>query len=242
VSEPLPPPKAPPSLSRRQRFWFWAVVTVASPFALLIVLAGMVSVGLGWSTRNTPSGAMMPTLMVGDYFTIDKRAYAFGSRPRRGDIVTFTVPKDAGAVAKWSGNKVEYVKRIVGLPGERVEMRGGVPVINGRPAVQERVGEFTYGPTARNAVRLRERFADGTTFEVLKLVRNGPGDEGGPFTVPPGSYFVMGDNRDDSLDSRYGGATGGRWWFVPGDVVVGRANYIYWSGFDRLDRVGQALK
>jgi signal peptidase I len=117
-------------------------------------------------------------------------------------------------------------------------MRRGVPVIDGRPAVQESEGDVTYGSI--KAARLREHFSDGTSYEIMKRGRVRQGDDGGPFTVPADSYFVLGDNRDDAVDSRH--SPEGRWIFIPGAVLTGQAKYIYWSGFDRLDRIGLALK
>ena len=239
-----PPPVAPPAPSPRRRLWVRLVLGVAIPLVSFVVLAGVALQIAGWRPYNLPAGSMQPTMFVGDRFFVDREAYAGGRPPRRGDIVVFRLPESAGDLARMYGPGSPLVKRVIGLPGERIEMHLGVPSINTQPSVQERVGDVAYGEPAagRTASRLRERYADGTTFEVLKYARPGVSDEGGPFTVPDGSYFVLGDNRDDSLDSRHGHSRGAAWWYVPADHLIGRANYIYWSGFDRLDRIGLALK
>jgi signal peptidase I len=241
VSEAVapPPPVRDQRPPRRRRLWLALVLLVAIPVASFFVLGGLALQMSGWRAFSMPSGSMLPSLLVGDYFFVNRTAYADGRQPRRGDIVVFRVPDGAGALARWNGQPVEFVKRVIGLPGERIEMRKGVPVINGQPAVQTRVGDFDHarpGLPGRSATRLREAFSDGTTFEMTKYSRNGPADEGGPVIVPDGSFFVMGDNRDDSLDSRSG------WWVVPAANLIGPANYIYWSGFERFGRIGTAVK
>jgi len=240
VSEPAPPPPvAPVPPSRRRRLWIVLVLIVAIPVVTFMVLAGTAVQLAGWRAFHMASGGMLPSLLRTDQFFVDLNAYADGRQPARGDLIVYRVPDNAGSLSTFGGRRAEFVQRVIGLPGEQIEMRKGVPVINGRPAVQERVGEFAAdrpGLPGRAATRLRERFADGATFEIIKYSRNGPADEGGPVTVPASSYFVMGDNRDDSLDGRAG------WWFVPADHLVGRANYIYWSGLEQLGRMGTALK
>jgi len=234
-----PPPPIAPAIAPRRRPWLWLILGVSIPVASLAVLGGLALQLSGWRAFHMPSGSMLPGLLVGDHFFVDRTAYAGGRQARRGDLVVYRVPDGAGPLARWNDRPVEFVNRVIGLPGERIEMRKGAPVINGRVAIQESLGEFPYGPASHRgatAKRLREHFADGTTFDILKYARNGPADEGGPLTVPAGSYFVMGDNRDDSLDGRAG------WWFVPAESLIGRVTYIYWSGFDRLDRIGLALR
>ena len=237
---PPPPPVAPPPISRRRRLWIALVLVVAIPVVAFIVLAGTAVQIAGWRPFHMASGGMLPSLLRTDQFFVDLKAYGDGRQPRRGELIVYRVPDNAGSLAIFASRRAEFVQRVVGLPGERIEMRRGVPVINGQAALQERLGDFDAarpGLPGRAATRLRERFADGTAFEIIKYVRgSGPADEGGPVTGPADSYFVIGDNRDDSLDGRAG------WWFVPADHLIGRANYVYWSGFERLDRIGLALK
>lgn len=204
----------------------------------MVVMLGVATRAMGWQPFRMPGGSMLPGVLRDDYFFVDRSAYADGRQPRRGDIVVYWVPESAGELARWNGRPVEFVDRVIGLPGERIEIRNGVPVIDGRPAVQTRIGDFDVqrGVPAWTAARLREAHADGATFEVIRYSRKMRAADGGPVTVPAGSFFVMGDNRDDALDSRAG------WWFVPAANLIGRPNYVYWSGFERFGRMGLALK
>jgi signal peptidase I len=214
----------------------WLVLILTAPMAVVAVFGGLLLLGGAFEVRNNAGSAMRPTLLVDEYFLVDCDAHIDGRKPRRGDVVVFVPPESAA----WLGSrKVNIVKRIVGLPGEQVEMRKGVPIIDGRPAVQEPAGEVT-DATGVGAKLLRERFADGTTFEIMKFTRDGLRDDGGPFTVPRDAYFVLGDNRDDSIDSRAG--VGSPWWFVPAKNLIGSAEVILWSGVERFGRMGMAVK
>lgn len=237
MREPVVPP-SPVQDRRPPRRWPVLVLLVAIPVTSVLVLGGLALQMSGWQAFRMPSGSMLPGLLQDDFFFVDRTAYADGRQPRRGDIVVYRVPESAGPLARWNGRPIEFVNRVVGLPGERIEMRNGMPVIDGQPVVRTRVGDFNAYPgfPGHAAARLRETFADGTAFEVIKYSRKRPADEGGPATVPAGSFFVMGDNRDDSLDSRAG------WWFVPAENLIGRPNYVYWSGFERIGRMGLTVK
>jgi signal peptidase I len=210
------------------------VLVVAIPLATIVMLGVVGVTALGssdWRTFHTDSLQMLPGLQPGDHYLVDPYAYSDDQEPRRGDIVKFTVLEGASAGQ-------HFATRVVGLPGEEVAMRRGVPVIDGQPAVQEPMGNVTYGSI--KATRLREQFSNGTFYEIVRQGRGRQGDDGGPFTVPADSYFVLGDNRDDAVDSRY--SPEGRWTFIPGIVLTGQAKYVYWSGFGHLDRIGMALK
>jgi signal peptidase I len=186
---------------------------------------------------DTPSTSMAPTLIVGDKFFVSKYAYGysrfsfpfpvpmssgriFAAQPAYGDIVVFRLPKDTST---------DYVKRVVGLPGDRIQMKSGVLHINGKSVVQELVfsgdacGEGTPG-----SKRLRERLPNGVSYEIQDCVENGFYDNTPEYVVPAGHYFMMGDNRDNSNDSRVLSQVG----YVPFENLVGRFSFIYESGAD----------
>ena len=184
---------------------------------------------------SIPSGSMMPTLLVGDYLFVSKYAYGYSrysfpfspnlfsgriweGEPKRGDIAVFRLPSDP---------KVDYIKRVVGLPGERIQMINGVLHINGTAVKREQVGSFSadgsYGEAVTNAPVYRETLPNGVTYQTLDINPNSATDNTREFLVPEGHYFMMGDNRDNSADSRL--AVG----YVPLENFVGRAEMIFFS-------------
>jgi signal peptidase I len=175
-----------------------------------------------------PSGSMIPTLEIGDHIFVSKFAYGIGipftnkkvvefSDPQRGDIIVFRYPPDPST---------DFIKRVVGLPGDSVELRHNQVFINGRPMVRERVaGECRYNE-GRSPEESRdcELWIESLGSKTHKVYQdpNQPPQDWGPRVVPPRSVFVMGDNRDNSRDSRV-------WGFVPYDNVKGRALVVWWS-------------
>jgi len=150
-----------------------------------------------------PSGSMLPTLQIGDHLLVNRFIYGLRlpfsgkllvpvGEPKRGDIIVFRFPKDPS---------IDYIKRVIGLPGDTVEIRDKVLYINGEKAADPHV-----------------HFTDGMIPDITR----GPRDEFGPVQVPQGHLFAMGDNRDNSYDSRF-------WGFVPEENVLGEAFIIYWS-------------
>jgi signal peptidase I len=185
---------------------------------------------------NIPSGSMKETLLVGDYLFVSKFSYGFshfslpfspplfsgriwGSGPARGDIVVFRLPKD---------DSVDYIKRVIGLPNDRIQMIGGVLHINGKPVERERIEDFVEtdaeGTTTR-AKRWRETLPNGVSYTTLNLVENGFYSNTPVYEVPADHYFMMGDNRDNSQDSRVMSQVG----YVPLENVIGRAQFIFFS-------------
>ena len=179
---------------------------------------------------NIPSGSMKPTLLVGDYLFVSKFSYGFsrwsfpfgivpmsgrifGRLPDRGDVAVFKKP----------GENTDYIKRIIGLPGDRVQMRGGQLFLNGVLVPQEPIG--TFSDLGEGTVqRLRETLPGGKVHDVLDRFPDGPMDDTPEFLVPDAHIFVMGDNRDNSQDSRDREVG-----FVPVENLVGRAEIIFWS-------------
>jgi signal peptidase I len=161
---------------------------------------------------NIPSGSMKPTLLVGDFILVNKLVYRF-SEPQRGDIVVFKYPIDPN---------IDFVKRIIALPGEEVEVRNNQVFINGKPLPLIEVGR-----SEENGIRkviYEEVLPEGKKHKV-QFYEDFPFSKSdfGPVVVPPNHYFVMGDNRDNSEDSRY-------WGFLPRENIVGKVFVIYFSG------------
>jgi signal peptidase I len=161
---------------------------------------------------NIPSGSMKPTLLVGDFILVNKLVYRF-SEPQRGDIVVFKYPIDPN---------IDFIKRIIALPGEEVEVRNNQVFINGKPlplieverGEENGVRKVIYEEVLPEGKKHKVQFYEDFPFSKRDF---------GPVVVPPNHYFVMGDNRDNSEDSRY-------WGFVPRENIVGKAFVIYFSG------------
>jgi signal peptidase I len=214
------------------------VLLVAVPVAVVFVGGQLTISALGWKTFAMPGRAMAPTLIADDWFFVDTRAYKVAP-PQRGDIVAVRAPPEFNLGPADNGAGPEIVKRVIGLPGDRIDMTPTGPVINGVAAVQEAVGDFP-GPAGTRATRLRERLPDGTSYEIVKDQAVSPYDRG-RFVVPAGCYFVLGDNRDDSIDSRSVVGRKGNW-YVPAADFIGRATFIWWSAAFQFDRIGKAAK
>lgn len=225
-------------LARVEGFGFWRTILIYSVGALLVPA----SLAFGVRTFlfqpfNIPAASMAPTLLVGDYLFVSKYAYGysrysfpfslpsfsgrvFGAEPARGDVVVFRLPKDGAT---------DYVKRVVGLPGDRIQMKDGALYINGAPVVRERLPDFAggdlCGPSTGNVKRWRETLPNGVSYETLDCVDRGFYDNTNVYTVPSGSFFMLGDNRDNSTDSRVLSAVG----YIPLQNMIGRAGMMFFS-------------
>lgn len=200
------------------------------------VLIAVVLRTVAFEPFNIPSSSMKPTLLVGDYLFVSKYSYGysrhslpfspalfsgriFASHPERGDVVVFKLPSD---------DHTDYIKRVVGLPGDRIAVRDGRLYINDDAVKLERVEDFitrTEEGSVRRLPQYRETLPNGVSHMILDTEFNGPLDNYGPVTVPPRHYFMMGDNRDNSQDSRVSYVVG----FVPAENLVGRAEFLFFS-------------
>ncbi len=182
---------------------------------------------------NIPSGSMNPTLLVGDYLFVSKYSYGYsrhsfpfsfppfsgrvlGGEPERGDIAVFKWPRD---------NEKDYIKRIVGLPGDKIQVRNGVVSVNGEPVSRRRIADFMAPGQHGNVVTMAqylETLPNGRSYTVAEMTEFGGFDNTPLYTVPEKHYFAMGDNRDNSQDSR-------DWGFIPAENLVGRAEILFYS-------------
>lgn len=184
---------------------------------------------------NIPSGSMVPTLLVGDYLFVSKFSFGYSrhslpfslpliggriafTEPERGDISVFKLPLD---------NKTDYIKRLIGLPGDRIQLKAGILHINGAPVKRRRIEDFIThhgnGRTTRIAQYI-ETLPNGREHPILEVTDDGPFNNTPVYTVPAGHYFAMGDNRDRSSDSRFRDVG-----FVPRENLIGRAEFLFFS-------------
>jgi signal peptidase I len=207
-----------------------------------------------------PSESMMPGLLVGDRLVVTKFPYGysfvtptfhllpfmsgrlFGSLPTRGDVVIVTPP----------GTRTDYIKRVIGLPGDRIQVRGGTVYLNGRPVPRRAMGDRLIAVDANNQCSpssydmesqvkgadgrdycrfpiVRETLPNGRSYDTIDSTPISAGDNYGPYTVPAAHVFLMGDNRDNSVDSRFSLAEQGLGGAVPWENIGGRAEFITFS-------------
>jgi signal peptidase I len=214
--------------SLRQRALDWARQLPSIAIALGVVLAVRTVVA---EPYHVPSSSMVPTLLVGDELIASKFAYGygkysspiglmpdfsgrlFGHVPERGDVVVFRLPRDPATT---------YVKRLIGLPGDRIQMRQGRLYINDAMVPRRAIGTFD------GDARYVETLPDGREHEIIEISDTDRYDDTPVFIVPERHYFMMGDNRDNSLDSRIPSAEGGVG-FVPEENLVARADRLLFS-------------
>jgi signal peptidase I len=268
-------PVGPPKSAFREYFESFVVTLIMAIFGMTFVLQAV----------TVPTGSMQNTILIGDYLLVNKFVFAPNGNPipflpqreiKRGDIIVFKYPgnkvhpqndKSRGIIPY----QINYVKRVIGLPGDTVEFRNNQVFVNGELLAEHRITADTprdkngdYDEQAALQVKSEEPRNDGETYDVyynedtMKAAKSGRmmpregyefGVQGKPSVVPANSYFVMGDSRDNSEDSRF-------WGFVPGELVIGRAMFVYWScdraasngsilgclTNPRLNRIGKMIK
>ncbi|MBV8977548.1 MAG: signal peptidase I [Alphaproteobacteria bacterium] len=239
ASAPTPPPAATAATTAEPKGESWVETVKTIFYALLIAL---VIRTFFFQPFNIPSASMESTLLVGDYLFVEKFAYGysrssfpfrawpvgnwmhgrlFGSDPARGDVVVFKMPN------KNSPEYMEdFIKRVVGLPGDHIQVLNGLLYINGkvvpRTVIAPYVETDAFG-MIHEVPRYRETMPNGVSYTVLDRIQESNEDNTQVFVVPPGNYFMMGDNRDNSDDSRLDVG------FVPAEDLVGKAEFRFFS-------------
>ncbi len=191
---------------------------------------------IAYEPFNIPSGSMIPTLLVGDFLFVSKFSYGYSRHslpwslplipgriayeaPERGDVAVFKLPTDG---------RTDYIKRLVGLPGDEIQVRNGIVHINGKAVERERVEDFIVrhgGGTVQRIPQFVETLPNGRRHRILEASSDqGPFDNTPIYKVPEDHYFAMGDNRDNSRDSRFREVG-----FIPMENLVGRAEVLFFS-------------
>ena len=270
--EPAKKPTGPPKSLFREYFESLTVTLVMALFGMTFILQAV----------TVPTGSMQNTILVGDYLLVNKFIFNPAGDPlpflpmrdiERGDIIVFKYPGNRarperdrfrGSNPPLKAYQINYVKRVIGLPGETVEFRNNRVYINGEPLAENRViGDAPNNISALETLEFEEKdpnakwtvYYSKATMDAVRAGRRLPtasydfGVEGKEMVVPPNNFFDLGDARDDSEDSRV-------WGFVPRELVIGRAMFVYWScdrgasngdmlgclTHPRLDRIGKFVK
>jgi signal peptidase I len=261
----------PPKSTIREYFESFVVTLVMALFGMTFILQAV----------TVPTGSMQNTILVGDYLLVNKFIFTPGGNElpflpqreiRRGDIIVFKYPGNKLHPRNDSSRgiipyQINYVKRVIGLPGETVEFRDNRVFVNGELLAEHRVIGDPPTPGDNQSALVTKEFEERGPEDRYNVyyseddmiaLRSGRkleprgyefGVQGKPMTVPPNSFFVMGDSRDNSEDSRY-------WGFVPRELIIGRAMFVYWScdrgasngdffgciTHPRLDRIGKLVR
>ena len=246
ASKPIGPPKS----VFREYFESFTVTLIMAIFGMTFILQAV----------TVPTGSMQNTILVGDYLLVNKFIFTPGGQDlpflpqreiQRGDIIVFKYPGNRVHPERDSSRgivkyQLNYVKRVIGLPGETVEFKNNQVFINGQLLPEHRIiGDADDDQSALETREIEEKQPDQMwdvyySEESMKFARSGRGVgrsgyefgvEGKPMEVPPNQFFVMGDSRDNSEDSRY-------WGFVPRELIIGRAMFVYWSYDDTQPLAG----